>query len=123
MLAVAAIWALLGTNAQAALARGQLLADDDPLIAAAGRAWTPLSRADPLIAAAERAWTPLSRVTSRRRSRRRQRAEIEAELRRDSERWLHYEALRRELRAWNALESSVALAAVASVVAFVSSVR
>jgi len=40
---IAAIWALQGTNAQAALARERLLADDDPLIAAAGRAWTPAS--------------------------------------------------------------------------------
>ncbi len=97
----AAIWALGGTNAQAQLARKQLLADDDPLIADAGRAWTPFRLAAP------------------RRSRR-QRA-IEAELREDPERWARYDELRRQMRAWNLLESSVALAAGASILALIAS--
>jgi hypothetical protein len=93
-----------GTNAQAALAKGRLLADDDALITAAGRAWTPLRH-----------------LTSRRR--RRQRAKIEAELRKDSKRWSRYDVLLRELRAWNMLESSVAFAAAASVFALLESFR
>jgi hypothetical protein len=101
---IAAIWALEGTNAQAALTRRRLLADDDPLIAAAGRAWTPL------------------RILASRR-RRRQRAEIEAELRKDPDRWGRYDLLRRELRAWNMLESSVALASGASIMALLASFR
>lgn len=99
---IAAIWALGGTNAQAQLARKQLLADDDPLIADAGRAWTP------------------SRLVAPRRKRR-QRAEIEAELRKDPERWARYDELLRQLRAWNLLESSVAFAAGASILALVAS--
>jgi hypothetical protein len=121
MLAIAAIWGFLGTNAQAALAKGRLLADNDPLIAAAGRAWTPVSRVDSVIASAERACTPICKMTSRCGDGRRLRAEIEAQIRVDPERWRRYEELRRELRAWNALESSVALAAVASIWAFVAS--
>jgi len=50
-----------------------------------------------------------------------QRAEVEAELRKDSERWGRYDLLRRELRAWNNLESSVALAAAASALALIMS--
>lgn len=104
MFLIAAIWALAGTNAQAALARGRLLADDDPLIAAAGKLWAPLPR-----------------LASKRR--RRQRTEIEVELRKDFERWSRYEVPRRELWTWNMLESSVALAAVASILALVTSFR
>jgi hypothetical protein len=96
MVLIATAWALAGTNAQAALARRQLLANDDPLIAAAGKLWRPYSRLVP-------------------RRLQRQRAEIEAELLKDSERWSRYEELERELWAWNMLESSVALAAVASI--------
>ena len=99
---IAAIWALGGTNAQAQLAKRQLLADDDPLIADAGRVWTP------------------SRLVASRR-RRRQRAAIETELRKDPERWARYEDLLRQLRAWNLLESSVALAAGASILALLAS--
>jgi hypothetical protein len=99
---IAALWALEGTNQQAALAKGRLLADDDPLIAAAGREWTPFRL-----------------VASRRR--RRKRAEIESLLRVDPKRWRRYDVLRRELRAWNMLESSVALAAAASIAALVQS--
>jgi len=54
--------------------------------------------------------------------RRRERAQIEAQLREDSERWSKYEVLRRELSAWNALESSVALAAGASILALLTSI-
>jgi hypothetical protein len=98
MFLIAAIWALEGTNEQAALTKRQLLADDDPLIAAAGRAWTPLPRL----------------LSGRRRK-------IEAELRKDTERWSRYDELRRQLRAWNMLESSVAVAAVASLLALLAS--
>jgi hypothetical protein len=98
----AAIWALEGTNEQASLAKGRLLADDHPLIAAAGREWTP------------------SRLLTS-RGRRRRRAEIEALLREDPKRWKRYDLLRREMRAWNMLESSVAIAAVASIVALLQS--
>ena len=98
----AAIWALGGTNAQAQLARKQLLADDDPLIADAGRAWTPF------------------RLAASRRSRR-QRAATEAVLRQDPERWARYDELRRQMRAWNLIESSVALAAGASILALIAS--
>jgi hypothetical protein len=44
-------------------------------------------------------------------------ADIEAELRKDPERWARYDELLRQLRAWNLLESSVALAAGASILA------
>jgi hypothetical protein len=80
----AALYGLAGTNQQARLSRGRLLADSDPLIAAAGRAWMPL-------------WSP-----GRRRA--------EAAVRVDPERWARYQTLARELRAWNMLESSVAAA-------------
>ena len=104
MFLIAAIWALEGTNEQAALAKGRLLADDDPLIAAAGREWAP-SRL----------------LTSRRR--RQRRTEIEALLREDPKRWRRYDVLRRELRAWNMLESSVAIAAATSILALLASFR
>ena len=102
LFAVAACFALIGTNAQARLSRGRLLADDDPLIAEAGRTWTPGPR-----------WlaTP---------SRRRRHAAAEQKLRQDPERASRYAQLRAELAAWNLLESSAALAAAASFLAVVA---
>jgi hypothetical protein len=66
---------LMGTNTQAAISRRQILADDDPLIAAAGRAWTPAS-----FLTSRRTTGPL--------------AEIESELRKDAARWQRYDDLR-----------------------------
>jgi hypothetical protein len=103
MLAVAAILALVGTDNQARLTRSRLLADPDPLIAEAGRLWRPPPR-----------------VISQRPSRRRRCAAIEAELRQDPERSKRYDVLCTELFAWNALETSVALATVASVFAIIA---
>lgn len=103
-LAVAAFWALSGTNAQARLARQRMLGDADPLIATAGRLWYPGPR-----------WL----MTPGRRLRR---EEAEAKLRPDTVRLQHYERLCQELHAWNALESSVALAISAALVAVVMSV-
>jgi hypothetical protein len=100
--AIAALLALAGTNAQARLSRGRLLADEDPLIAEAGRLWTPGPR-----------W--LSRPSRRRRG-----ESVEARLRQDPERARRYDRLRTELFAWNALETSVALASAASFVAIIA---
>jgi hypothetical protein len=102
-LANAAFFALFGTNTQARLARERLLADTDPLIATAARLWRPVRCL----------MTP---------TRRRERAVAEAAIRIDPARSNRYDRLRQELSAWNALESSVALAAVAALVAFVISV-
>ena len=100
-LVFAALLALVGTNTQARLARQILLADEDPLIAEAGRLWTPTPR-----------WLSwLSRP-----SRRSRRAAVEEELRKNPERAKRYDRLCAELFAWNALESSVALALPASVI-------
>jgi hypothetical protein len=104
MVLIAAVWALAGTNSQAALARDRLLADDDSLIVAAGKLWRPVPQ-----------------LASRRLKR--QRAEIEVELRKDSKRWSRYQELRRELWGWNMLESSVAIAAVASIPPLLASLR
>jgi hypothetical protein len=95
----AAVLALYGTNVQAALARERLLGDADPLVAAAGRLWRPYP-----------AWmaTPAGR---------RRRSDAEAKVRVDPARGARYDRLRRELSAWNALESSSALAATASIIA------
>jgi hypothetical protein len=76
------------------MAREQWCADDDPLIAAAGRLWRPY----PPMTPKSRRWV----------------AEIETELRKDADRWKRYQRLKRELRSWNSLESSVALGAAAS---------
>jgi hypothetical protein len=103
-LAGAAVFALVGTNTQARLSRERLLADDDPLVAEAGRLWTPYPR-----------W--LSRP-----GRRRRRTAIEVQVRLDPERAKRYDRLRAELVAWNALESSVALAFAASIVAVVATI-
>jgi len=103
--ATAALMALVGTNTQARLARQVLLSDEDPLIAEAGRLWTPTPR-----------WLSwLSRPSRRLRV-----AEIEAELARDPDRIKRYERLRAELFAWNALESSVALVLPASVIVLIT---
>jgi hypothetical protein len=101
---IAAIWALSGTNAQAAMAREDWYEDDDPLIAEGGRLWLPAP------------WLAGKR-------RRKRVAEIEAELRHDADRWKRYRRLKRDLRAWNALESSVALAAAASLGALIAAIR
>jgi hypothetical protein len=100
-LAAASLMALAGTNVQARLSRQRLLGDADPLVAAAGRLWSPVR------------WFT-------RPSRKRLRTGAEAKLRNDPARWQHYRRLCQELFAWNAIESSVALAAVASVVALVA---
>ncbi len=98
---IASVWALTGTNAQAAMTKERWYADDDPLIAEGGRLWLPV----PWLA---------------RKRRRKRVAEIEAELRKDANRWTRYRTVKRELRSWNSLESSVALAAVASLQVLVS---
>jgi hypothetical protein len=98
----AAIFGLVGTNTQAALARERLLADPDPLIARAGRLWRPRAL--------------LIRGTAKHR----ERQVVLQALMRDNSRWLRYKVLERELAAWNLLESAVALAsgsALAGVVA------
>lgn len=64
---LAAFWALLGTNAQARLSRERLLADEDPLVAEAGRLWKPGPR-----------WLRSS-------SHRKRRADAEEKVRRDAE--------------------------------------
>jgi hypothetical protein len=102
--AIAAMLALVGTNAQARLSRGRLLADEDPLVAEAGRLWTPGPR-----------W--LAAPTYRRR-----REAVEVRLREDPERAKRYDRLRTELFAWNAIETSVALAAAASLVSIVAAI-
>ena len=99
---IAAIWALVGTNSQASLAKTEIQEDDDPLIADAGKLWLPAPRL----------------ATKARRQRV---AVIEAEIRKDATRWIRYKALRQQLWSWNMLESSVALAAVASILALLSS--
>jgi len=101
MFVLVALLALSGTNAQARLARANLLADPDEGIAEAGRAWTPVR------------W-----VASR--EKRRVRLQLEAELKSDPEKWARYTRLTAELRAWNALETSVALALPASVAAVIA---
>ena len=101
--AIAAVLAVVGTDAQSRLSRERLLADEDPLIAEAGRLWRPPPR-----------WL------SSRPSRRRRLAEVEAKLRRDPERAKRYDRLATELFAWNALETSAAIAAIASIIAAVT---
>jgi len=100
----AAFCALLGTNTQARVARRRLLADSNPLVAAAGQYWTPAPR-----------WLA-------RPSHRRARTQVEAALKTDAVEWTRYETLRQELFAWNALESAVALALSASATALVVAV-
>lgn len=97
---IAAVWALIGTNAQAADAREQICADEDERVVAAGDLWRPVRF--------------LTTPTHRRR-----RIAAENALRGDAALWLRYERLRRNLAAWNYLESSVALALGASLLALV----
>jgi len=99
---VAALLALTGTNTQARVARRQMLRSEDPLISTAARAWAPVLT-----------WLMFG-------ERRRLRIEAEAAVRVDPARWTRYVDLTVELRAWNALESSVALALPAAVAAFIS---
>ena len=99
---VAALLALTGTNAQARLARQALLANADPLIAAAGRTWRPLR------------WPAGKKARLARRL-------AEDAIRADPPRWGQYKRLCEELRAWNALESSVALGLSAALVACLQS--
>lgn len=101
-LMIAAVLALTGTNAQARIARRQMLGSEDPLISTAARAWRPVPT-----------WLMFG-------SARRSRIEAEAAVRVDPARWTRYADLTSELRAWNALESSVALALPAAVAAFLS---
>jgi hypothetical protein len=100
--AIAPVWALTGTNTQARLSRERLLEDPDPRVVKAARLWSPTR------------W--LARPTRRRR-----RAAAEAEVRSDPVLWRRYERLCQELSAWNALESSVALAFAASVTVLIGS--
>lgn len=100
-LAIASIWALMGTNAQARIARDRLLEDPDGAIVLAGRLWRPGPR-----------W--LARKGTRQR-----RAAAEARVREEPERFQKYERLRQELWAWNALESAVAMAFAGSLTAVV----
>jgi hypothetical protein len=102
-LAAASILAYYGTNVQAEHARRRLLTDDDPRVVAAGQTWTPVW------------WLSLP-------AKRRRRARVEGALRDDPELWARYRILRRELSAWNALESSVVLVAAASVIALARAV-
>jgi hypothetical protein len=95
----AAFWALVGTNAQARLAKGKLLADSDPLVAEAGRLWRP----GPM-------W--LDRTKNKKR-----RVEVLRLIGMDPERRERYEPLHREFAAWNLIESSVAIAFPATVLA------
>src|SRR4051794_17088054 len=89
---LAALWAVSGADAQARLARARMLADENPAVARLAQLWTP----NKLLAS--------SGV-------RRERKQEEARLREDEPEWQRYESIRQELRAWNALESSIALAA------------
>lgn len=100
----AALLGYLGTNTQAALAKQRLLDDPDPLIAEAGRLWTPVR------------WFGIGPA------RRRRRYEVEAELRADDVRWGRYRRLLRELTAWNQVESSIVLALAGSVYAILASI-
>jgi hypothetical protein len=99
----AAVVALTGTNAQARLAKKRLFNDEDRDVVAAARLWTPVR------------W--LQRPSSRRAL-----ATAEARVRDDPERWERYVDLCTELRAWNALETSVALALPASVVGLIAAI-
>ena len=93
----AALLGLAGTYGQAKLARARLFGDPDPLVVAAGRTWRPIG------------WQAATR-------RRRERPAAEAPIRSDIGRWRHYQELCAELRTWNALETSVALAFTAAVI-------
>ena len=93
--ALAAFWAMTGTNTQARLTREQMLTDDDPLVRQTVSVWAPAR------------WLALPKTRAERRR-------LENQLRKDPETWARYTRLLQELGAWNALESSVALAFVAA---------
>ncbi|HVX69865.1 MAG TPA: hypothetical protein VHA79_09265 [Mycobacteriales bacterium] len=97
---IASVWALEGTNTQAAAARERLRNDEDDRVAEAADLWRP-SR-----------W--LARPATRRR-----RAAAEAELRVDPDLWDRYQDLCSDLKAWNYLESSVALAMSAALLSLI----
>jgi len=101
MFAGSSLMGLVGTNAQARLAKSRLLSDPNPLVVSAGLLWWP-SR-----------WLMPPRL-------RRRRLAVERELRQDAESWRRYELLCKELFAWNALESAVVVALFASLAALVA---
>lgn len=97
------IFALMGTNAQASLAKQRLLRDNNPLVQEAARLWTPGRR-----------WL-LHRGHQRLQN------VFEMHLReREPAEWTRYLTLTRELWAWNALESGVALLSGAAVAALIN---
>lgn len=96
----AAIMALAGTNRQARNAKRALLEDSHSSLRAAGLLWKPV----PLLAG---------------RTAKKELAQLEADIRKVPDRWRRYDRLKSELRAWNALETSVALALPASFIAVV----
>jgi hypothetical protein len=96
----ASVLALVGTNAQARLTKERFLSDPNPLVVEASRLWTPTRWATG-------------------RQRRKKRGGVERKIQANAEDWLRYQSICNELFAWNALETSVAIAAVASVVAFI----
>lgn len=93
-----------GTRVQAAMSKGRWLSDTNPLIANAASLWRPGPR-----------WIRSRRVRTARRQ-----AELAIEA--DAKEWARYQMLSREFFAWNDLESAVAMAFIASLVAFVSAV-
>jgi hypothetical protein len=90
---------LMGTNAQAAVAKRKLLSDPSPLVVRAGRLYRPGPK-----------WL-------HRRSVRRARKQAEAQIKQDPAGWRRYENLRQELWAWNAVESGVAAGFAAALAA------
>lgn len=100
--AAGALFGLMGTNAQAAIAKRKLLADTNPLVARAGRLYRPGPK-----------WSHSPSV-------RRDRRQVEAQLAQDRDEWQRYESLRQELWAWNTVESGVAAAFVAALAAIVA---
>jgi hypothetical protein len=104
LLVVGAAWmGLSGTNAQAALAKQRLINDENPLIARVGVMWRPGPKW--IRPRHSKAWTL-----------------AEAELMMNSEAWTRYQLLCFELRAWNNIESAVALTLVASGLGVVASI-
>ncbi|MEC5185289.1 hypothetical protein RCH12_002765 [Cryobacterium sp. MP_3.1] len=99
----ATFFALVGTNNQARLSKSRLLSDPDALIVQAGGLWLPVK------------WTA---------SRRNKRvlAAIEAQLKDEPGRWKRYQMLCGEMFAWNALETSVAIAFPAAIAVLVGTV-
>lgn len=99
---ISAVWALAGTNQQAALSKWRMLDDPDQAVASAARLYRP-------------GWLHLPPYWSRLRK-------AEAVIRPHPEAWHRYDMIRRELRAWNLLESAVAIAMLASVLALIPAV-